>query len=320
MFGKNVQHTDSKSDRLTHQSDMQFNGFDMRYFGKKSLFPAFVVVLLFLITSAPANIARASTNIIGNIAYGPDPKQKFDVYLPNRPHNAPIIMMIHGGGWKGGDKTNKHVIQNKISRWVSKGFVFVSLNYRLLPRANPLEQIRDIARALAKVQLMARNWNAAPHQIIVMGHSSGAHLAALLAASPALVLAHGAKPWLATIVIDTAAFDIPDIMNGPHHRLYDNAFGNNRQFWKLVSPIHNMKTPPAPLLIICSTLRRKVCPRSKAFVKKSKELGGRVNLLRISKSHRELNSDLGLPGSYTQQVERFMTSLSLNIATLLARQ
>ncbi|MBV5334560.1 MAG: carboxylesterase family protein, partial [Sulfuricurvum sp.] len=71
---------------------------------------------------------------LSDISYGGDKKQRLDVYLPQNPKNAPIIVMVHGGAWKMGDKKSENVVHNKMNRWVSKGIIFVSLNYRLVPK------------------------------------------------------------------------------------------------------------------------------------------------------------------------------------------
>ena len=73
-----------------------------------------------------------------------------------------------------------------MTRWVPKGFIFISTNYRMLPKTAPMEQIRDVASALAFAQGKASSWGGDPAGFIIMGHSAGAHLAALLAASPAM--------------------------------------------------------------------------------------------------------------------------------------
>jgi len=57
-----------------------------------------------------------------------------------------------------------------------------------------------------------------------MGHSAGAHLVALLTAHPAFTQAEGALPWLGTVSLDSAAFDVVAVMSGRHLALYDRAF------------------------------------------------------------------------------------------------
>ena len=63
------------------------------------------------------------------------------------------------------------------------GIIFVSVDYRMLPQQDALAQADDVARALAFAQSRARSWGGDPGKFILMGHSAGAHLVALLAAA-----------------------------------------------------------------------------------------------------------------------------------------
>ena len=109
-----------------------------------------------------------------DLAYGSDKQQRVDLYLPTNAQQAPVLLMVHGGSWRLGDKGAAAVVDNKVKRWLPKGFIFVSINYRLLPAAAPLEQADDVARALAFVQQQASGWGGDPRKIILIGHSAGA--------------------------------------------------------------------------------------------------------------------------------------------------
>jgi arylformamidase len=135
--------------------------------------------------SFPAFALDAKIKVLRDIAYGPDAAQRIDVYLPQQqPTNAPIIAMVHGGAWLFGDKSNSQVVENKANRWVGKGIVFVAINNRLVPAATPVQQTEDVARALAMIQREAKSWGADPMKVVLIGHSAGAHLVALLSADP----------------------------------------------------------------------------------------------------------------------------------------
>src|SRR5262245_14429444 len=97
-----------------------------------------VLVLLFA-RPVTAGIPDGVT-VKTDIAYGPDPAQRMDVYLPPAPQQAPILLMVHGGAWRFGDKTNKRVVDNKVAHWVPQGVIFVSVNYRMIPDAAPVVQ------------------------------------------------------------------------------------------------------------------------------------------------------------------------------------
>lgn len=87
-----------------------------------------------------------------DVAYGKDPAQKLDVYEPPGAVDAPIILMVHGGGWRHGDKAAANVVNNKVSHYLPRGYVFVSTNYRLASGVSPVLQAGDVADALASVQ------------------------------------------------------------------------------------------------------------------------------------------------------------------------
>ena len=155
----------------------------------------------------------AGTRVRRDIAYGPDPAQRYDVYLPaNAKADAPILFMVHGGGWRRGDKAYSNVVGNKAAHWLAKGHVFVSANNRLVPAADPLTQARDIAAAVASVQKHAPQWGADPKRTILMGHSAGAHLVALLGASPTLLAQAGAMRPLGVVALDSGALDVPALI------------------------------------------------------------------------------------------------------------
>ena len=184
------------------------------------------IALLLLGPCAAAELPKGVT-LRQDIAYGADPAQRIDVYLPPQPVRAPILFMVHGGGWRRGDKDNTGVVDNKVARWVPKGIIFVSVDYRMMPEAEPLTQAEDVARALAKVQELAPGWGGDPTNIILMGHSAGAHLVALITAAPEVAAGQGAKPWKGSVLLDSGAMNVPAIMNARHWPLYDQAFGDD---------------------------------------------------------------------------------------------
>lgn len=248
-----------------------------------------------------------------DLAYGPDPAQRMDVYHPaaTPAARAPVILFVHGGAWRIGDKRHGSVVAHKMAHWLPRGMLFVSVNYRMLPRADPLEQARDVARALALAQDKAAGWGADPARFVLMGHSAGAHLVALLAADRGLAAQQGARPWLGTVALDSAALDVVDIMQARHLRLYDRAFGNQPAFWREASPLHRLDGARAPLLLVCSSQRRDSCPQARQLAERATALGGRAQVLPEDLSHAEINRTLGQPGRYTEAVDGFLQSLGL---------
>lgn len=248
--------------------------------------------------------------VIRDIPYGADALQRFDVYVSEETTGpAPVVFMLHGGGWRRGDKAMAGVVENKVARWVPKGFIFISANYRLLPDTDPLTQAQDVARALAVAQMLAPRWSGVASKFIVMGHSAGAHLVDLLGADPRLAFAQGAQPWLGTISLDAGAINVVDVMENPHAPLFDDAFGTDPEYWKQVSPFHALRAGAPPFLAICSKARQRESVNTLKFMLKARSLGVRVEFLPEDLTHGEINSTLGLENDYTLDVEEFMGSL-----------
>jgi arylformamidase len=260
-----------------------------------------------------SRVVRA--RVIRDVPYGPYPLQRFDVYLPSSPVSAPVIFMVHGGAWAFGDKASRDVVDAKVARWVARGFVFVSVDYRLLPSASPLDQARDVARALAAAQVSAPRWGADPARFIVMGHSAGAHLVALVTAS--VDLRRGIGPWLGTVLLDSAALDVPRIMKRRHLPLYDRAFGADPGSWVDASPWHALAGPIAPVLAVCSTRRANSCSQAEAFAARAERLGSNVSVLHENLSHMQINRLLGEDNAYTLSVEAFLRRLDPSVARRL---
>jgi arylformamidase len=264
--------------------------------------------LVALAAALPA--AAADMRVVRDIAYGPDARQRFDVYAPQDARGAPVIFFVHGGGWAIGDKANRGVVHNKTARWVPRGFVFVSTNYRMLPEADPLEQARDVARALAAAQAQAGSWGGDPERFILMGHSAGAHLVALIASAPGIALDLGARPWLGTVELDSAALDVERIMRDRHLRLYDRAFGSDPAYWAKASPLARLSAAGAPFLAVCSTRRADSCPAARDYAAKAQALGIRASVLEENLSHRQINEELGEDNDYTRAVEAFLDTVT----------
>jgi arylformamidase len=252
-----------------------------------------------------------------DVTYGTDPKQRFDVYIPARASHAPVLFLVHGGGWRIGDKAARAVVENKVARWTRAGFIVISTNYRLLPGTDPIAQAEDVARAISLAQRRLPAWGGDPDRIVLVGHSSGAHLAALLATDETLIAHQAARPVIGSIILDSAALDVEEMMKWPHLPLYDAAFGTRAKYWKMASPYRQLGAGGAPILLVCSTLRKDSCKDNERFAKRAKALGVTTQVLKQQLSHRQINEQLGLPGGYTDGVDAFLGSLDYSLARAL---
>lgn len=291
-------------------------GFNVLFKIKLLLHLALILSMLFTTNSfARTNEVRVLTDI----SYGKSKEQTMDIYFPSiKRQDSPVIFMVHGGAWRMGDKASKAVIKNKVAHWVPKGFIFISVNYRMLPKIRPVEQADDVEKALLYSKRNAYKWGGSSDKIILMGHSAGAHLVSLISVRHDGLM----PPWLGTIALDSAAYDIVQIMNSQSPpRFYKKAFGEAPEYWKKASPIHALTDKLSPFLAVCSSKRKdNSCSQARSFVEKAKKYGSYAQVLPVDFSHRSVNVKLGADYCYTRAVDEFIKKLSPDIESMFASQ
>jgi len=173
-----------------------------------------------LAQSQPGVSASVKLNVRRDIPYAEpaDPRQKVDIYAPEGAKNLPVVFWIHGGGWQTGDRTN---VQVKPQAFVDKGFVFVSTGYRLLTNVDMGTIFRDIARSVRYVHEQIAEHGGDPNRILVMGHSAGAQLAALICIDDRYLKAEGLslKIIKGCVPVDGDTYDVPAIIETVETRL-----------------------------------------------------------------------------------------------------
>jgi acetyl esterase/lipase len=113
------------------------------------------------------------------ITYGAEPRQKLDVYAPVTPQAArPVVVFFYGGSWQSGSRTHYRFIGEALT---AHGVVTVVVDHRLYPNVVFPAFVGDAAQAVAWVHGHIASFGGDPGRIFLMGHSSGAHIAALLA-------------------------------------------------------------------------------------------------------------------------------------------
>ncbi len=118
---------------------------------------------------------RAATDI----AYGPHPRQRFDVYVPeNTGENAPNLMFLYGGSWREGDKADYAFVGRAFA---SAGYVTAIPDYRVVPEVRYPDFVVDCGRALAAFQAQAADFGGKSGPVHLVGHSAGAYNAVMLA-------------------------------------------------------------------------------------------------------------------------------------------
>lgn len=249
--------------------------------------------------------------------YGVDPNLlSLDVYAPAGAVNLPVVLMIHGGGWSIGDKANRDVGINKTRYFTAQGYVYVSINYRLSPDVQHPAHIEDVTSAVSWVLDNIADYGGDPAKMTLMGHSAGAHLAALVATDERYLAAHGhALPEISgVILLDGAGYDIPLALNefyqpGKLTEMYTNAFGTDPAVLADASPVNHVAAGKGiPSFLILHTARE-------AAVAESDELAGLLKAAGVpvwsylvdDKSHASINRDIGKTGDeVTEQIRLFL--------------
>lgn len=161
-------------------------------------------------------------------------RQVLDIYAPQGAKNLPVVFWIHGGGWQGGDKSS---VQLKPQAFVDKGYVFVSTNYRLLPHVDMATIVGDIAKSIHWVHDHIADYGGDPQRLLVMGHSAGAQLAALVSIDERYLKAEGLSLSIikACVPVDGDTYDVPAIIETAEtrrrvHGLPQAKFGHREKF------------------------------------------------------------------------------------------
>lgn len=250
-------------------------------------------------------------------------RQVLDIHAPKDAKNLPVVFWIHGGGWQAGDKT---AVQDKPRAFVEKGFVFVATNYRLLPHVDMGTLFRDVAKSLGWVYKNIASYGGDPNRILVMGHSAGAQLAALLCIDDRLLKAEGV-PFSALkgcVPVDGDTYDVPAIIETAETRRrvhgepqakvgHREKFGNDPQKHVDYSAVTHVAKdkgiPPFLILYVADHPDTTAQARRLAAVLKNSDIPATAFGAKGT-NHSKLNEDLGPAGDpATQAIFDFVAAV-----------
>ncbi len=263
----------------------------------------------FLVTLALASQAQAQV-VKRDIPYG-DPtveRHVLDVYSPRDAKDLPVVFWIHGGGWQTGDKSD---VQIKPRVFNEKGFVFVSTNYRLLPRVDMGTIVRDVAKSVRWVHDHIAEYGGDPKRIFVMGHSAGAQLAALICTDDRYLKAEGLSLAIikGCVPVDGDTYDVPAIIETAetrrrahgqpqakvgHREKFGNDPAKHRDFSTVTHVAKDKGIPPFFILHVAGHPDTSAQAERLASVLKSAGVSAKVFGARES-HHNKVNADIGLP-------------------------
>ena len=260
----------------------------MKYFG------VFVLLLTTPLLVAEPKVHR-------DLAYA-EPKNErhtLDVYAPTEGKDRPIVFWIHGGGWKAGDKKS---VKDKPQLFVDKGFVFVATNYRFVPNVTVKEMAGDIAKAIHFIHDHAKEFGGDPNSIIVMGHSSGAHIAALVSTDESYLKAEKLSLSIlkGCVPVDSSFYDIPKrVKDGgdTSPSMIKEVFTDNEQWQRECSPFNYVaKEKSIPQFLILHVAER-ADTKAQAHWLADKLTDNGISSRVVAakgKTHGTINSELGV--------------------------
>ncbi|WP_250846747.1 alpha/beta hydrolase [Aquisphaera insulae] len=235
-------------------------------------------------------------------------RQVLDVYAPRGAKGLPVVFWIHGGGWQAGDKSD---VQVKPRAFAGRGFVFVSINYRLLPKVDMGTIIRDVALALRWVHDHIAEHGGDPRRILVMGHSAGAQLAAIVCTDDRYLKEQGLALDIlkGCVPVDGDTYDVPAIIETAEtrcrvHGLPLPTYGHRVKFGddpakhrdlSAVTHVAAGKGIP-PFLILHVAGHPDTTAQALRLAASLKSASVPVRVFGAQEStHSKLNADLGLP-------------------------
>ncbi|MFM7403811.1 MAG: alpha/beta hydrolase [Erythrobacter sp.] len=237
------------------------------------------------------------------LAYGSDPLQALDLWVPQGATKAPLVLFVHGGGWKRGSKSNA-MSRALPGHMLAEGYAFASIDYRLVPAATVEQQAGDVAAALAFLLKRAESLGIDRSRVVLTGHSAGAHLVALVGTDERYLRAAGLSFADIDGVMpnDGAAYDVASqfTMAGPRMKAtYEQAFATDPARQAALSPMRQAAAPNAPAFLLLHVQRRDAVDQSKRLAEALKTGGTAVEVAGFPgdglRGHMEINRKLGEP-------------------------
>lgn len=192
--------------------------------------------------------ANLPAKTLTNQAYGTHPRQIFDIYLPpNRHENTPTLILVHGGGWKEGNKSDMNPFRDFLREQLPY-LAVANLNYRLADASNkpyPM-QIEDISSLVAYLEEHREEYQLGS-RLGFLGVSAGGHLSLLWS------YAHDTESRVEMVCSVVGPTDLLDesyrTATNEYLREMLDLFGGNEELLRAASPIYQLQADsPATLL------------------------------------------------------------------------
>jgi acetyl esterase/lipase len=228
----------------------------------KAFFKIFLILPLILLCSCSgkqilnAFVPKTGYQINQSVAYGTDPRQVMDVYVPEHlRHPGCTVLFFYGGRWTTG---SRDLYRFAGQAFASQGCVTAIADYRVYPKNRYPAFLDDSAQAFVYLHNHAADFSADPSRIFLVGHSAGAYNAVMLAMDPEYLKKAGGSPtWIRGVIgvagpYDFLPLDAPDIID---------IFGTEKNL-ELTQPIHYARPGLPPMLLVAGANDEQVKPKN----------------------------------------------------------
>ncbi len=220
-----------------------------------------------------------------DLAYGPHPRQKLDVFSAGP--GAPALIFFHGGYWRAGSKDARRF---PALPWLERGVSWVAVNYRLLPDATLADAVADALAALSWLAANADDLDLDPEKLHVTGNSAGGHLAAMVAAD-----GWPGRPPIASLTAISGLFDLDPLMTAKANDWLRLSAETVRD----LSPTHHLPPLDLPVLLGWGGAETpEFAGQSRAYAEACRKNGNPVEIFdSAGADHFRIIGEFGAPGT-----------------------
>lgn len=237
---------------------------------------------------------------------------KLDVSVPDGEGPFPVAILIHGGGWSGGDKTHVHVPPTE--PFTDAGFVWFSIEYRLAPKHRWPACIEDVRTAIRWVKAHAHVYHGDPDRMVIVGYSAGGHLAAYAA----VTADNDTRVQAAVLFAAPTDLEADSLRRGGLSPSLQNLFDRGpkidddaRAILQAASPIDQADADAPPCLLIHGTVDESVdYGQSINFQRRLQELGVPCELITIAGGSHRIRDWDSVDSAYDEKIEKLVDWLN----------
>lgn len=204
-----------------------------------------------------AAVPSSGYQITHSIAYGDFERNALDVYVPRAPTDEPrpVVVFFYGGSWEAGKRDDYEFVAEALT---SQGFVVVVPDYRVYPEVKFPDFMLDAAAAVQWTKHNIEQYGGDAEQVFVMGHSAGAHIAAMLTLNADYLARVELQPQdLAGMVGLAGPYDFLPLSSDRLKAI----FGPEEERWKS-QPINFVTGKNPPMLLLVGTDDKSVWPKN----------------------------------------------------------